>query len=143
MILIRGAAGMGKTTLAVWWAHQLGAYPDGQLFLDLRGDAPAVAPEPADVLAQVLTGLGVPAERLPADLPARSALYRTLARGKRLLVMADNVASVEQVLVLVPPERRSPSRGDSPGGSFPGWASIRPSAHSNWARCMPMRHWRC
>jgi DNA-binding SARP family transcriptional activator len=104
VILIRGAAGMGKTTLAVWWAHRLaGAYPDGHLFLDLRGDAPAGAPGADDVLAQALAALGVPTDRVPAGRPARTGLYRTVAAGRRLLVVADNVGDAEQIQALVPP----------------------------------------
>ncbi|MEV4412000.1 BTAD domain-containing putative transcriptional regulator [Catellatospora sp. NPDC049609] len=101
---VAGPAGMGKSALAVQWAHTAaGHFPDGQLFVDLAGHDPAHALTPADALARVLTSLGVPAGRIPAETSARSALYRTLLRERRVLVVLDDAGGAEQVLPLVPP----------------------------------------
>ncbi|BCJ74547.1 SARP family transcriptional regulator [Catellatospora sp. IY07-71] len=105
---VAGPAGMGKTALALQWAHTaLAHFPDGQLFLDLAGHDPAAALGPAEALAQVLSSLGVPAGRVPAELPARAALYRTLLRERRVLVLLDNAGGADQLLPLVPPSPSS------------------------------------
>ncbi|WP_144123913.1 AfsR/SARP family transcriptional regulator [Catellatospora sichuanensis] len=101
---VAGPGGMGKTALAVRWAHTIvPRFPDGQLYVDLGGHDPATALPPTQALAQVLASLGVPAGRIPAELPARSALYRTLLSERRMLVVLDNAAGPDQVLPLVPP----------------------------------------
>ncbi|NUR30710.1 MAG: tetratricopeptide repeat protein [Catenulispora sp.] len=101
---IDGMGGVGKSALAVHAAHRLAAhYPDGQLFLDLYGFAEGKAPrDPGDALAVLLSGLGVPPQRIPADVDARAALYRDRLSGTRTLVVLDNAADEAQVRPLVP-----------------------------------------
>lgn len=99
---IVGQAGVGKTSLAVHVAHRLRpSYPDGQLFIDLRGadNHPLVAVE---VLARFLRSLGVPGQAIPHDAEERAALYRSLLADRRLLVVLDNAADEEQVRPLLP-----------------------------------------
>ncbi|HVV09996.1 AfsR/SARP family transcriptional regulator [Amycolatopsis sp.] len=94
--VVTGAAGVGKTSLTVWWAHRVAPrFPDGVLFAPLSG--------PADVLTQFLLGLGVPAADLPEQVSERVALYRSLIAGRRMLVLLDDAASAEQVRQLLPP----------------------------------------
>jgi DNA-binding SARP family transcriptional activator len=103
VVVIRGAAGIGKTALAVQWCHRIaGRFPDGNLFLDLRGHDPEQAVPVPDALAHLLHGLDVPDERLPGEPAERAALYRSLLHGKRCLILADNAAAVSDVLPLVP-----------------------------------------
>jgi tetratricopeptide (TPR) repeat protein/Mrp family chromosome partitioning ATPase len=102
--VISGPGGMGKTALAVHWAHQaIDRYPDGQLFLDLRGHDPPTAMPVAEALTHLLAGLGVQAERTSADITKRLGLYRSALRERRILIVLDNAASAEQVAPLVPP----------------------------------------
>ncbi|MBF9128847.1 tetratricopeptide repeat protein [Plantactinospora sp. S1510] len=102
--VIAGTAGVGKTALAVHWGQRVRHhFPDGQLYVDLRGFEPAGAPvDPADALRGFLDGLGVPGERMPVDLPSRSALYRSLLADRRILVVLDNARDAEQVRPLLP-----------------------------------------
>jgi DNA-binding SARP family transcriptional activator/tetratricopeptide (TPR) repeat protein len=100
---ISGTAGVGKTALAVHWAHRVrDRFPDGQLYANLRGHAHGQPMRPIEVLTQFLPALGVPAERVPTDLEAASALYRTLLTDRKMLVLLDNVASPDQVRPLLP-----------------------------------------
>ena len=101
---ITGTAGAGKTALAVHWAHQAAAgFPDGQLFLNLRGFGPAGAPLTSCDAARVyLDALGVRADRLPATAEAQLGLYRSLVAGKRLLIILDNARDAAQVRPLLP-----------------------------------------
>lgn len=102
-VLITGAAGTGKTALAVHWAHGAGrAFPGGMLHADLRGYDPSRPVEPTFVLRGFLVALGVDEQSVPASLDARSALFRTRVSGRRLLVLLDNVAAVDQVRPLLP-----------------------------------------
>ena len=101
---VSGTAGVGKTALAVHWAHQVtGQFPDGQLYVNLRGfDPGGAAVEPGKVLREFIEAFGVPAAGIPVDLAARAGLYRSLLAGKRLLVLLDNAHSAEQVRPLLP-----------------------------------------
>jgi tetratricopeptide (TPR) repeat protein len=101
---IDGTAGVGKSTLAVHWARQhRDSFPDGDLYVNLRGFDPVAEPmQPAEALGTFLTALGVPAERIPADLEARAAQFRSAVHGKRVLVLLDNARSTEQVRPLLP-----------------------------------------
>ncbi|MCE7003107.1 tetratricopeptide repeat protein [Kibdelosporangium philippinense] len=102
--LIDGMPGVGKTTTAVHLAHELADhYPDGQLFVNLRGFDPAmVATDPADALRYFLRALGVTDSQLPASVDSLAGLYRSLLAGKRVLVVLDNARDAEQVSPLIP-----------------------------------------
>ncbi|WP_410648098.1 BTAD domain-containing putative transcriptional regulator [Amycolatopsis sp. cmx-4-54] len=107
--VVTGTAGIGKSSLVVWWAHRAGRrFPDGILFASLRGFDPHHPPlEPADLLTQFLLGLGVPAEGVPEQVHERVALYRSMIAGRRMLVILDNARSADQVRPLLPPGSRS------------------------------------
>ncbi|MFG1700639.1 ATP-binding protein [Nonomuraea sp. NPDC049309] len=102
--VVSGMAGVGKTCLALHWGHRARAwFPDGQLYVNLRGFGPAGgAVDPRDALAEFLEALGVPPRRIPGDLPARAALYRTILADKRVLIVLDNAREADQVKPLLP-----------------------------------------
>ncbi|MEU4162603.1 BTAD domain-containing putative transcriptional regulator [Actinoplanes sp. NPDC026670] len=102
--LITGAGGVGKTTLALRWAHDVAArYPDGQLYADLRGFGPEESPaDPDEILAGFLNALGVPEQRVPPAWSDRVALYRSVLAGRRMLLLLDNARDAEQVRPLLP-----------------------------------------
>jgi DNA-binding SARP family transcriptional activator len=100
---IGGTAGVGKTALAVHWAHQVaGRFPDGQLYMNLRGYDPDQPMTASDALARFLRALGVAGEDIPADEEERAAWYRTRLAGKRVLIVLDNAISASQVRPLLP-----------------------------------------
>jgi tetratricopeptide (TPR) repeat protein len=100
---IGGTAGVGKTALAIHWAHQVrDHFPDGQLYVNLRGYAPTPPMRPIEALAQFLHSLGVAADQVPVELEEAAALYRTLLADKRVLVVLDNARHAEQIRPLLP-----------------------------------------
>jgi DNA-binding SARP family transcriptional activator/tetratricopeptide (TPR) repeat protein len=100
---IAGTAGVGKTALAVRWAHQVaGRFPDGQLYVNLRGYDPGRPVDPSDALAGFLRALGVPGSDVPAEPEERAARFRSLVAGRRVLVLLDNAGGGEQVRPLLP-----------------------------------------
>ncbi|MHA5054569.1 AfsR/SARP family transcriptional regulator [Streptomyces sp. SD15] len=103
-ILLSGMAGMGKTALAVRWAHEVAdRFPDGQLHAELRGFDPArPTPEPAETLRGLVTALGASPRHLPSGTDALAGLYRGLLAGRRVLVLLDDAAGTEQVRPLLP-----------------------------------------
>ncbi|MGO4423757.1 NB-ARC domain-containing protein, partial [Streptomyces sp. MCAF7] len=102
--VIGGMAGVGKTTLAVHWAHQVAdRFPDGQFYVDLRGfDTAGTALGPGEAVRDFLCALGVPRHRVPHGLDAQTALYRSLLAGRHFLVLLDNALDTEQVRPLLP-----------------------------------------
>jgi DNA-binding SARP family transcriptional activator len=102
IVVVNGAAGLGKTTLAVHAAHQVRTeFPDGQLYVDLHGASPQSA-DPGEVLARFLRELGVEGDKVPVSDDERSALYRTRLTGRRVLILLDNAKDAAQVRPLLP-----------------------------------------
>ena len=100
---IGGTAGVGKTALAVRWAHgAAGRFPDGQLYVNLRGYDAEDPVDPDEALAGFLVALGVPAPRIPPGRGERIAAYRSLLADRRILVVLDNARRLEQVRPLLP-----------------------------------------
>lgn len=103
LVVVAGTAGVGKTSLAVHFAHRaLARFPDGQLFVNLRGYDPGEPLAPTAALERFLRALGAPPAAIPAALEERAALYRTLLSERRMLVVLDNAATVGQVRPLLP-----------------------------------------
>ena len=101
---ITGTAGVGKTALAVHWAHHIsGRFPDGQLYVNLRGfDPTGSAMKPAEAIRGFLDAFGIPPQQLPASLEAQEGLYRSLLARRRVLVLLDNAGDEDQVRPLLP-----------------------------------------
>ncbi|WP_165956246.1 AfsR/SARP family transcriptional regulator [Streptomyces hainanensis] len=100
---VSGTAGAGKTAVVVRWAHRnRHRFPDGQLYVDLRGYGPDRPVAPQDVLAGFLRALGLEGTAVPQGLAERAARFRTLVAGRRMLIVLDNAHAVEQVRPLLP-----------------------------------------
>jgi tetratricopeptide (TPR) repeat protein len=98
-----GTAGVGKTALALHWAWRVrGQFPDGQLYLDLRGYDPGPPVTPEHALDELVRALGVPHEKIPAGADALSALYQSLLDQRRVLIVLDNASTADQVSALLP-----------------------------------------
>jgi DNA-binding SARP family transcriptional activator len=106
---ISGTAGVGKTTLAVHWGRRVAdKFPDGQLYVNLRGFDAAGAPvHPAEAIHDFLGALGIAADQIPSSLAGRVALYRSLLAGRRMIVVLDNASDAGQVRPLLPGAARS------------------------------------
>ncbi|MFB7245679.1 AfsR family transcriptional regulator [Streptomyces populi] len=101
--LVTGLPGVGKTALAVQWAHRnADMFPDGLLFADLRGFSDTGEPALTEVLREFLPALGVPPRRVPESASAAAALFRSLTHRRRLLVVLDNVRDSATVRALLP-----------------------------------------
>jgi tetratricopeptide (TPR) repeat protein len=100
---VDGTAGVGKTALAVHWAHRVQErFPDGTLYVDLHGYGPSDPVTPATVLGGFLGALGISPEWIPSEVDARAVLYRSILAGRRVLILLDNANSAEQVRPLLP-----------------------------------------
>lgn len=103
---ITGAPGVGKTALALHWAHQVRRdFPDGELYIDMRGYGSDRSLIEEQALDTFLRSLNVPPDLIPVDIDERAALFRSVVSGKRVLIVIDNVASVRQVRRLLPGSR--------------------------------------
>ncbi|WP_199826207.1 ATP-binding protein [Streptomyces sp. SBT349] len=103
IIAVTGTAGVGKTSLAVHWSHMIrGRFPDGQLYVNLRGYDPGLPVSPDQALDRFLRALHIHQSALPVDTEARSALLRSLLADRRMLVVLDNASTVRQVRPLLP-----------------------------------------
>ncbi|HEX5595532.1 MAG TPA: BTAD domain-containing putative transcriptional regulator [Micromonosporaceae bacterium] len=102
--VISGTAGVGKTALAVHWAHRSrGDFPDGQLYIDLRGYNLDQEPlPPSAALTQLLRGLGADPRLIPPELDGQSKLFRSLMADKQVLLILDNARHADQVMPLIP-----------------------------------------
>ncbi|MCP2242999.1 AfsR/SARP family transcriptional regulator [Lentzea aerocolonigenes] len=103
IVTLAGQPGVGKTTLAVHTAHLLkDRFPDGQLYVDLRGYALGPPADEIDVLSRFLRALGVPPDEIPPDADEQSTMLRSLLSGRRMLLVLDNASAPDQVRPLLP-----------------------------------------
>ncbi|MGW4145046.1 ATP-binding protein [Streptomyces albogriseolus] len=105
---ITGGPGVGKTALALHWAHRVRRhFVDGDLYIDMRGYNSGNALGPEQALTSFLRGLGVEADRIPIDEQECAALFRSMVYGKKILIFIDNVSSVKQIRQVIPASRSS------------------------------------
>ncbi|MEQ4304023.1 BTAD domain-containing putative transcriptional regulator [Plantactinospora sp. B6F1] len=103
VVVLIGTAGVGKTSLALHWSRRIAEhFPDGQLWVNLRGYDDRAKVTPQHALTLFLRALGLPAAQIPADLDGQTGLYRSLTDGRRMLVVLDNAGDTEQVRPLLP-----------------------------------------
>jgi transcriptional regulator with XRE-family HTH domain/tetratricopeptide (TPR) repeat protein len=103
IVVLTGTGGVGKTALTVRWAREAaGRFPDGQLYVDLRGFAAGPPVQPIEALAGFLDALGVPADRVPPQETAAATLFRSLLADRRMLIVLDNAAEADVVRPLLP-----------------------------------------
>jgi DNA-binding SARP family transcriptional activator/tetratricopeptide (TPR) repeat protein len=104
IVTVSGTAGIGKTALAVHWAHRVaGKFPDGQLYVNLRGfDPSGTAVTPAEAVRGFLDAFDVPPHRIPTTLQGQIGLYRSLLVGRQVLILLDNAHDADQVRQLLP-----------------------------------------
>ncbi|WP_344432163.1 ATP-binding protein [Amycolatopsis minnesotensis] len=103
LVLISGTAGVGKTSLAVHWAHRVhNQFSKGSLYVDLRGYGPYSPAQPMDVLGRFMRALGIPVADIALDIDDRVDQYRSLVAGRKILIILDNAATVTQVRPLLP-----------------------------------------
>ncbi|MER6088571.1 ATP-binding protein [Streptomyces bluensis] len=101
--VVAGTAGAGKTSLVLHWAHRVkDCFPDGQLFVNLRGYDPGEPVTADQALRRFLRALGVAPADVPQDIDDAAALYRSLLADRRVLILLDNAATVSQVRPLLP-----------------------------------------
>ena len=113
--VVSGVAGVGKTALALRWAHRVRQeFPDGRLFVDLAGHGRGHSVAATDALAGCLAALGVPVQDIPQDVDGRAARYRRQLAGRRVLVVIDGAVSSEQVRPLLPGDDSGAGGGDQP-----------------------------
>ena len=134
---VDGMPGIGKTALAVHWAHQIvDRFPDGQLYINLRGFDPSGSPVPAsEAIRGFLDAFGIHPRQIPRSLDAQAGLYRSLLAGRRVLVVLDNARDVEQVRPLLPGSPGCPSLDHQPEPAhWPDRCRSTP-AHSGSSHC--------
>lgn len=103
VLVVAGAAGSGKTSLVVHWAHTTAdRFPDGRLYADLQGFDPRGSADPAGILHTFLRAIGVPDDEIPAATEARAKLFRDRIRDRRLLVVLDNARCAEDIAPFLP-----------------------------------------
>ncbi|UED88211.1 AfsR/SARP family transcriptional regulator [Streptomyces profundus] len=103
ILVVSGAAGMGKTSLVVQWAYQVrDIFPDGQIFIDLRGHSADTSQSARRVLGHMLESFDLPPQEIPGALDKRIALYRSMVADKKVLIVLDNASAIDQVLPAVP-----------------------------------------
>jgi hypothetical protein len=103
LVLVTGMAGVGKTVLVTRWAHSVAsAYPDGQLYVDLRGYASAPQLSEMEALTALLSGLGLPTAQVPPRPQDAAALYRSMLAGRRMLIVLDDAPRADLIRALLP-----------------------------------------